>query len=386
MPDEPPMLRRVKRRLVGPVVGLLALALGAIATVSHAQAPAQPPGPPPVPVTATAAARRDVPILLRNIGAVQANQTAAIRTRVDGTLEEVFFTEGQDVRRGDKLAQIDPRPYRAALDQALARKAANEAALANARQDLARSTDLMRNQFAARQVVDTRTAQVAVLEANLRSDDAAIQAAQVNLDYTTIRAPFDGRVGLRQVDPGNVLRLADNTGVAIVTLSQIRPIVVVFTLPQDSLPVIRAAMRKGPLPVAALAPETDAILAEGRLLTVDNAVDPTTGTIKLKAEFDNANTALWPGQFVNVRLEVEIQRGVVTVPSIAVQRGPVGLYVYVVKDDSTVDIARVDLGQDDGKLAVIRSGLDEGARVVVAGQSRLRGGTRVTVSAPRPSG
>ena len=377
----------------------LALAALLAATVllpggpARAQAPNQAAQAPPVPVTVAAAAKRDIPILLRNIGAVQAGQTAAIRPRVDGTLEQVFFTEGQEVKRGDLIARIDPRPYQAVLDQARARKAATEASLANARLDLARSSDLARNQFASRQAVDTRAAQVAQLEAQLKADEAAISAAQVNLDYTSITAPFDGRLGLRSVDPGNVVRFANDNAV-IVTISQIRPVVVVFSLPQDTLPAIQDAMARGTLPVTALSPDDRTVLAQGELVTTESVIDQSTGTIRMKARFPNENTRLWPGQFVNVRLQLEVQRGVVAVPSVAIQRGPQGLFVYTVKDDNTVELARVELGQDDGTQAVIRRGVEEGAKVVVAGHSRLRAGARVTITAPpaapgggpRPSG
>ncbi len=352
-----------------------------LASTAHAQAPA-PPQAPPVPVTIFTTVKRDVPIVLRNIGVVQAFQSAAIRPRVDGTLEQVMFTEGQEVKKGDLLARIDPRPYQAILDQAVARKAATAATLANARLDLARAADLARGQFASRQVLDTRTATVAQLEAQLSADEAASNAARVNLDYTSILAPFDGRLGLRNVDVGNVVRFADNANTAIVTIMQIRPIVAVFTLPQDALPAIQAAMTRGKLPASAFSPDDKTQLGLGELLTTDSIIDATTGTIRMKAVFTNETTRLWPGQFVNVRLTLEVQKGVIAIPSIAVQRGPAGLFVYTVKDDQTVEIARVELGQDDGTQAVIRRGLEEGVRVVVGGQSRLRAGARVTINAP----
>ncbi len=352
----------------------------ALPTPARAQAPAAQA--PAVPVTVVAASKRDVPIVLRNIGAIQASQSAAIRPRVDGTLEEVLFIEGQEVKKGDLLARLDARPYQAVLDQAIARRAATEANLTNARLELARSVDLARSQFASRQVVDTRAATVNQLEAQLRADDATISAAKVNLDYTSILAPFDGRMGLRNIDPGNVVRFADNANTPIVTISQIRPIVAVFTLPQDALPAIQAAMARGTLPVAALSSDDRVVLGQGELITTDSTIDATTGTIRMKARFPNEDTRLWPGQFVNVRLTLEVQRGVITVPSIAVQRGPAWLFVYTVKDDQTVELMRVELGQDDGTLAVVRRGLDEGARVVVAGQSRLRVGARVTITPP----
>ena len=365
------------------LAALLIAATCLLCVAAHAQAPAAPPPQaPPVPVTVQTATRRDVPIVLRNIGAVQAFQIAAIRPRVDGTLEQVMFTEGQEVKKGDLLARIDPRPYQAILDQAVARKAATAANLANAKLDLARSADLARGQFASRQVLDTRVAAVAQLEAQLSADEAAANAARINLDYTSILAPFDGRLGLRNIDPGNVVRFADNANTAIVTISQIRPIVAIFTLPQDALPAIQAAMARGKLPASAFSPDDKTLLGQGELITTDSIIDQATGTIRMKAVFTNDDTRLWPGQFVNVRLTLEIQKAVIAIPSSAVQRGPAGLFVYTVKDDQTVEIARVELGQDDGTLAVIRRGLDEGARVVVAGQSRLRVGAKVTITAP----
>ena len=365
------------------LAALLLAATCLLCVAAHAQAPAAPPPQaPPVPVTVQTATRRDVPIVLRNIGAVQAFQIAAIRPRVDGTLEQVMFTEGQEVKKGDLLARIDPRPYQAILDQAVARKAATAANLANAKLDLARSADLARGQFASRQVLDTRVAAVAQLEAQLSADEAAANAARINLDYTSILAPFDGRLGLRNIDPGNVVRFADNANTAIVTISQIRPIVAIFTLPQDALPAIQAAMARGKLPASAFSPDDKTLLGQGELITTDSIIDQATGTIRMKAVFTNDDTRLWPGQFVNVRLTLEIQKAVIAIPSSAVQRGPAGLFVYTVKDDQTVEIARVELGQDDGTLAVIRRGLDEGARVVVAGQSRLRVGAKVTITAP----
>jgi len=326
-----------------------------------------------------------VPILLRNIGAVQALQNALIRSRVDGTLEKVLFTEGQEVKRGDPLAIVDPRPYQALLDQALAKKAQDEATLANARQDLARYQSLAQREFASRQQVDTQTALVAQLTAALRGDDAAINAARVNVDYTTITAPFDGVMGLRLIDPGNVVRAADTTGVGIVTIAQIHPITVLFTLAQDTLPAIRASMARGKAPVVAYSADNSTLLDTGELLTFDNSVDSTTGTIKLKATFPNLANTLWPGQFVNVRLQTEVQRNVVTIPSIAVMRGPTGLFVYTVKPDNTVAIAAVKIGQDDGQTAIITGGLEDGTQVVVNGQSRLQSGTRVTATQAKPN-
>jgi membrane fusion protein, multidrug efflux system len=357
-----------------------------LAGSAHAQTPpaAAQAAPAPIPVSVATTIRRDVPILLKNIGAVQPFQSVLIRARVDGTLDKVFFQEGQDVKRGDPIAQIDPRPYQAMYDQAVARKAADQATLNNAKLDLTRATELARNQYESRQVVDTRAATVAQLDAQLKADDATIAAAKVNLDYTNITSPIDGRVGLRMLDAGNVIRFADTAGVGIVTIAQIHPIAVTFTLPQDALPRIQAAMAKGVLTVYATSPDENTQLGQGELMTTDNAIDATTGTIKLKAKFPNADNKLWPGQFVNVKLQVEVERNALEVPSISVQRGPSGLFVYLVKPDDTVAVQTVEIGQDIGGLTVITSGLDEGARVVTNGQSRLQNGSRIIVS-PLPA-
>ena len=353
----------------------LALALFAAASPALAQQADQPT--PGVPVSAEAVQRQDVPVLLRNIGAVQSYMSVLVRARVDGTLDRVLFTEGQDVHAGDKLAIIDPRPYAAALAQAQAKKSADEALLANARRDLVRYSNLARSDFASHQQVDTQNATVAQTEATIAGDDAAIQTAKLNLEFCTIVSPIDGRVGLRMVDPGNLVQAASAQG--IVSINQIHPIAVVFTLPQDDLPKIHAAMARGPVPVQARSSDNATVLAEGKLLTTDNAIDASTGTIRLKAEFPNTDNRLWPGQFVNAGAEVDMLRGVLTVPSVAVQRGPNGLYVYLVKPDQTVAMQAVELRQDDGTVAVIAKGLDAGALVVTNGQSRLQDGSRVTI-------
>lgn len=353
--------------------------LGAIAFAEPAAAQA-PPGAAGIPVTVATAKRQDVPVLLRNIGSVQALQTVLVRARVDGTLTRVFFTEGQDVKAGDKLAEIDPRPYAAALAQAQARKAADAAQLGTAQRDLARTTSLAQNSFASRQQQDQQAGTVAQLQANIQGDEAAIAAAQLNLDFCTITAPFDGRVGLRQVDPGNLIRAADTQG--IVTVTQIHPIAVVFPLPQENLPAVQAALRRGAVPVTASTTDGGESLDQGRLLTIDSAVDQSTGTIRLKAEFPNPENRLWPGAFVTASLRADTLKGIVTVPSAAIQRGPNGMYVYVVKPDNTVVLTLVDVAQDDAGTAAITKGLDDGAQVVVAGHSRLQSGTHVRIKPP----
>jgi multidrug efflux system membrane fusion protein len=343
-----------------------------------AQSPPAAVEPPGVPVTAATAERRDVPVILRNIGAVQAFQSVLVRARVDGTLDDVLFEEGQEVEPGDVLANIDPRPYQAVLDQAEAKKTSDQVNLMNAQRDLARYQSLAQRDFASRQQVDTQLATVGQLAAALRGDDANIAAAQLNLDFTNITSPISGRVGLRMVDPGNLIHATDTTG--IVSISQIHPISVIFTLPQENLPAIQAAMAKGKLPVYAYASGSGTLLDTGELMTVDNNIDPSTGTIKLKAKFPNPGDKLWPGQFVTVGLQLGTLTNVVAIASTAVLHGPDGLYVYVVTPDQTVAARPVVVAQDDGKTAVISKGLDDKAPVVTNGQSRLQNGTRVVAT------
>ena len=337
-------MRRRARLLAGCRRMAVAALLAGVAHPALAQLPpAAGAGEARIPVTAAAVIRQDVPILLRNIGAVQAFQAVVVRSRVDGTLEQVFFTEGQEVKRGDRLALIDPRPYAAALAQAKAKKTYDIVLLENAKRDLARTQSLVRNDFASHQQLDTQTAAVGEGAATLVADDAAIAAAQLNLDFCTITAPLDGRVGLRLVDAGNFIRASDATAPGIVTIAQIHPIAVVHTLPQDALPRIHEAMARSRLTVFAYTPDDGTLLGTGALLTTDNAIDPMTGTIRLKAVFPNQDDRLWPGQFVNVRLQLGVHRNALTVPSVAVQRSQSNLYVFVVKPDSTVAVQPVEI-------------------------------------------
>jgi len=338
-----------------------------------------------IPVTVVMPVREDVPVLARAIGTVQAFQSVVIRARVDGTLDKVLFTEGQQVKPGEVLARLDPRPYQAALDQAVAKRAADEAMLANARGDLVRYADLAQSQVASRQRLELQRANVAQAEANVHGGDASIAAAQLNLDFTRITAPIEGRVGLRQIDPGNYIRAADPASTGIVTIAQIHPIALIYTLPQDALPEVQQAMRQGKLQVLAYGSDDRTKLSEGELLTIDSAIDASTGTIKLKAVFANTDDNLWPGQFVNVRTQLSIRHGALTVPSAAVQRGPNGLYVFLVKPDSTAALQPIDVDQDDGQTAVVAKGLSGGERVVLAGQSRLSIGAKVLATEPKPA-
>lgn len=345
-----------------------------------AGAPATAPAGPIIPVTVTKVTRQDVPIWLRGLGTVQPFQSVQVRSRVDGTLIDVPVTEGQEVRKGDLLAVIDPRPFQAQLDVAMARRKQDQAELENARADLARYTVLAQREIASRQRLDNVTMQVNRLTASIAGNDAQIAAAQLNLEFCYIRAPFDARVGLRSVDLGNVVRAAEQA--PMFNLVQLRPISATFTLPQDALPRIQQAMAGGPLAVVAFASDDRTELDKGQLLTVDNQIDATTGTIKLKATFPNPSNRLWPGQFVHLRLLVETAKGALTLPTPAVIHGPNGQYVYVVKPDSTVGRQPVDTSRDDGVTIIIARGLDEGQIVVRDGQSRLRAGSRVAASDP----
>ena len=320
----------------------------------------------------------DFPVYLRGLGQVQASASVLIRARVDGTLMQVAVAEGQTVKQGDLVAVIDPRPFKAALDQAEAKRAQDQALLANAKLDQARYASLAKQDFASRQQVDTQQAIVNQFTAAIVGDEAAIEAAKLNLGFSYITAPNPGRVGLRLIDPGNMIRASDGNG--IVSINQVQPISATFTLPQDVLPRINAAMATGPLAVLAYASNDKVLLGQGTLLTPDNTIDPATGTIKLKAIFPNADNALWPGQFVNLRLLVETLVNVVTVPAPAIQHGPAGLYVYAVKPDGTVERLPVEVSNDDAGLAVVATGLDADAVVVTDGQSRLQEGMRVAAT------
>ena len=354
-----------------------------LAASASAGAQTAAPGQPAaagVPVQAVAAKREDVPVTLRNIGFVQAFASVLVRARVDGTLDRVFFTEGQEVKAGAPLAQIDPRPYAAVFAQAQAKRAADAAQLANAQRDLQRYSNLARSDFASRQQVDTQQAGVLQAQANIQGDEAAMATAKLNLDFASIVSPLEGRTGLRLVDPGNLIHATDATG--IVTVTQIHPIAVIFTLPQETLPQVQSAMAARKLAVIAMAQDEHMQLAEGTLLTIDNQIDQSTGTIKLKAIFPNQDDKLWPGQFITARLLVDTLAHALTVPSNAVQRGPNGLFVYAIGPNSVVKMQPVDVQQDDGKVAVIDNGLEDGAMVVTAGQSRLQDGTKVSVGGP----
>jgi membrane fusion protein, multidrug efflux system len=332
---------------------------------------------PTVPVTVTTASKQDVPVWLRGLGTVQAYYAVQLRPRVDGTLMQVPVSEGQDVKQGALLAVIDPRPYQAALDAAMAKKQQDEAQLSNARADLARYDALVHRDFASRQQLDTQQAMVKQFSAAILGDDAQIEAARLNLSFCYITSPFDGRIGLRNVDPGNMVRSAEAT--PIISVTQIEPIAVTFTLPQDNLHAIMQAMEKHPLDVVVYAGDNKTELDRGVLLTPDNTIDATTGTIKLKATFPNKHRELWPGQFVNAALLVGTEENVLAVAATSVQHGPDGLFVYQVGQNGTVSVQPIQVARQEGDVYVVSSGLATGAVVVASGQSRLQNGARVTV-------
>jgi multidrug efflux system membrane fusion protein len=327
-----------------------------------------------------------VPVYLDGVGTIRALNTVTVRSQVDGKLLSVNYTEGQQVERGYVLAQIDPTTYQAAYDQAVAKKALDEATLANARLDLERYTKLVSSNSIARQQLDTQRMTVAQQEAQVKLDQAQIDNAKAILDYTQIVAPITGRTGIRQVDQGNIVHASDANGIVVIT--QLQPLSVLFTLPQQQLGDVNRAFASGALPVDAFGPDNKTVVETGELKVVDNQVDPSTGTIKLKAEFANRELQLWPGGFINVRLLTRTLKQVVVAPTAAVQRGPSGTFVYVVQPDNKVAVRPVTVSQQDETQAVIAKGLEADERVVTTGFARLTAGAAVAVtnaeSAPSP--
>jgi multidrug efflux system membrane fusion protein len=330
---------------------------------------------PAIAVDTAAVTHADVPIYLSGLGTVQAFYTVTVTVRVDGELQKVAFTEGQTVHKGDLLAEIDPRPNQAAYAQALATKARDAAQLANAKRDLERYTILQPQDLASKQTVDTQRALVDQLAAQIQVDQAVIDNARTQLDYTRITSPIDGRTGIRLVDPGNIVHAAATTGIVVVT--QVQPISVIFTLPEEDLPAVNAALAVGAVSVTTVSRDGGTELDRGTLTLIDNQIDQTTGTAKFKATFSNAHNTLWPGQYVNARVLVRTERNALTLPTTAVQLGPNGPFTYVVKPDSTVEVRQLKIGEESDGMTIVRSGLALNERVVTSNQYRLQAGAHV---------
>ncbi|MDH1304403.1 MdtA/MuxA family multidrug efflux RND transporter periplasmic adaptor subunit [Achromobacter sp. GD03932] len=396
MPDSRPVsppTRWTRRRLLGlalvllVVAGIAWLALRPAAKPGAAGGPGGRPGgrppagammTPAVPVRIATAAKQDIDIYLKSLGTVTAYNTVTVRSRVSGELVEVAFQEGQQVKAGDLLAQVDPRAFQVALDQARGTQMQNQAQLENARRDLQRYQALFKQDSIAKQQVDTQAALVRQYEGTVKSDQANVDNARLQLDYARITAPISGRLGLRQVDRGNLVSSSDANGLVVITQTQ--PISVVFTLPETQLPEVRAEIAAGKtLTVDAYDRADTRRIATGQLETLDNQIDVTTGTLKMKARFENADDALFPNQFVNVRLHVLTRKDVTAIPTAAIQQGSAGAFVFLVQADDTVQVRQVKLGAVNNGMVAVNEGLQPGDRVVVEGTDRLRAGAKVEV-------
>jgi len=333
-------------------------------------------GAPAIPVTISPAEKRDFPVYLSGLGSVQASNTVSLKSRVDGQIVQIAFKEGQNVNKGDLLLVIDPRPYQVALEQAEAALARDEAQLKNAQLDYERYQGLFKEGVISQQQYNSQQSLVGQLGGTIKADQAAIDNAKLQLAYTRITSPVSGRIGLRLVDIGNMVHATDANPLLVVT--QLQPIAVVFTLPEDVLPTVAQHMRQGTLSVDAYSRDDSTRLASGKLLTIDNQIDQTTGTGKLKAMFDNNENALFPNQFVNAHLLLEVRKGVTVIPAAAIQRGPQGsAFIYVVKPDKTVEVRNVNVTLTQGNVSVIASGLAPGEQVVTDGQDKLQAGSHV---------
>ncbi len=366
---------------------LVLLALGGYAGWHHfhaqsAAAAAASHGPTPVPVTVGQVKRADFPVYLTGLGTVQPYDTVTVRSRVDGQVTEVGFKQGEMVKEGQILVQIDPRPYQAALDQATAKKAQDEASLKDAQLNLARYGALAQQDFASRQQLNTQQATVQGLMAQIQGDQAAVDNAQTQVSYTTIRSPLAGKAGFRLVDPGNIVHAADTGGV--VTIVKLQPISVVFTAPEEEVPDINKALAAGTVPVTALSTDGRKVLSQGHLALVNNEVDQASGTIRMKATFENTDNVLWPGLSVSTRLLLDTLKQAIVVPDLAVERGPNGLYAFVVGAGNKVEMRSVTVAQDGDGYSVVAQGLNPGENVVVSGQYELQPGTLVAPQQTNP--
>jgi membrane fusion protein, multidrug efflux system len=345
------------------------------AAVAPASSTARQAGPPPIPVTFSRVQLTDFPVYLNGLGTVQAYNTVTVRSRVDGEILKIAFKEGQVVKEGDLLAQLDPRPFQAALDQAAAKKAQDEASLKNAQLDLKRFTDLARQDFASHQQVDTQQASVDQFTAQIKGDQAAIDNAKTQLSYATINAPISGRIGFRLVDQGNIVHASDANG--MLSIVQLQPISVVFTAPEEAVPQINKALAAGTVPVTALSSDGSKTLSQGTLALLNNEVDQASGTIRMKATFENKDNALWPGLSVTTRLLADTLKQAVVVQNDAIERGPSGLYAFVINDADKVEMHDIKVAEQGADQSVVSQGLTAGQKVVVAGQYRLQEGSTV---------
>lgn len=379
----PSKSRRVKKIGLLQIIAGLLIALSGWWLFHHFTAHKKVAQVPAIPVTAGAITVQDVPVFVRGLGTVQAYNTVTIKSRVDGEITQVLFSEGQDVKAGDPLFQIDPRPYQSALDQAQANLQKDQAQLQGAQLDLERYGKLVGPGFQTRQSFDDQKAMVGQLQGAVKGDQALIESNKLNIEYAAIRAPFAGRTGARLVDIGNFVQASQGT--SLVILTQIKPIFVTFTVPQDSLAAILENQAKAPLKVIAYAGDDKTILAEGKLTLINNQVDSTTGTIQLKATFDNNEEKLWPGAFVNPRLIISEKKSAITVPAPTVMQGPNGPYAYVINPDNTVKRQAVEVAMTQDGIAVVDNGLTASDRVVVDGQYRLTQGSKVKIVQPAPA-
>jgi multidrug efflux system membrane fusion protein len=338
-------------------------------------------GPPAVAVDVATATAQDVPVYAEGLGTVQAFYTVQVTARVDGQVEKVAFTEGQDVKKGALLVQIDARPFQAALEGAIAARDKDKATLANAHLDMDRYQLLAPEDLASKQTVDTQKALIAQLGAQIKGDAASIDSARTQLDYTTIRSPIDGRTGIRQVDPGNIVHGANSTNIVVVT--QLEPISVIFSLPEEQFAQVSAALHRGPVEVMALSRDRNEKLDTGTLELIDNQIDQTTGTLRLKATLPNKERHLWPGQFVNMQVLTQVEHQALTIPESALERGPDGLYAYLVGPDSKVSVAQLTTGVTHEGRVVVAKGLKAGDQVVTSNQYRVQPGTLIKANPPR---
>ena len=378
------MTGRISRRTAYAVAGIaVASVAAAVIFWRHGNTQTARTAPPSVPVIITEAAQQDVPIYYDALGTVAALNTVAIRAQVNGQIVSIDFRQGQEVRKGDVLARIDPAPFQATFDQAVAKKSEDEAQLIDDEKDLQRFKTLVIRNAETQQNVDAQQAKVDQTKATIDADQAAIEAARTQLNYATVLAPIDGVVGFRQVDIGNIIHTNDISPLTVLT--QIKPCTVIFTLPQNDLAPVREAMLRGTVSVLAFDQDNKAQIAQGKLLLINNQIDQNTSTIQLKAEFANADERLWPGEFVHIHILITTRKNAVTVPAVALQRGPDGFYVWVIKPDNTAEQRPIEAEPINQDLAIATKGLNAGERVVVDGQSRLDTGTRVAIRPPRPS-